>query len=643
MKPADITNLHTLTKPAVSPDGRFAVVGVTRADLEADDYRGHLWIVPTDGSAPPRPLTTGWRDTAPAYSPDGAWLAFLRAADSAGPGAKPQLYVMPTAGGEPRRVTEHPLGAGAPVWSPDSRRIGYAARVPDEGRYAEGGRPDREAPRRITTLQCREDNLGFYTDRRSHVFVVDPFADPAADPVQVSTGDFDDAAVAWSQDGLSLGFVSARHDARDSDLVSDIWRCAPDGSQLQAVTAGMSEGAPRLSVDQLCFGADDGLVYFTGTELGQDGREMLGRNPGLWSVPADGSGKPNRLTDTESIHLVRGGAIEATAGGVLTRAENRGSLELLLISAKGDDPERLLTGPRQVEGMAHSPAVLVAVVGSPDSGGELIAVVGGSERQLTSFAAIPSPRPLEEITATSPDGYPVHGWIVRPEGPGPHPVLLMIHGGPFTQYGWRLFDEAQVYTGAGYAVVMGNPRGSSGYGQAHGTSIIGDAAANPAADLLALLDAAIATGGLDASRAGVLGGSYGGYMTTWFAAHHGDRFKAAVSERAVNAIDSFCGSSDIGWFFAAALWGTDPAGWAAQNPLSFAGQIDIPILIIHSEHDWRCPVEQAQRLFVALKLRGATTEMLLFPGEGHELSRGGRPKHRLARFEALLGWWSRHL
>jgi dipeptidyl aminopeptidase/acylaminoacyl peptidase len=313
MKPADITNLHTLTTPAVSPDGRFAVAGVIRADLEADDYRGHLWIVPTDGSAPPRPLTTGWRDTAPAYSPDGAWLAFLRAAGAEGADAKPQLYVMPTAGGEPRRVTEHPLGAGPPVWSPDSSRISYVARVPDEGRYAEGGRPDREAPRRITTLKYREDNLGFYIDRRAHVFVVDPFAEPAADPVQVTSGDFDHAAVAWSQDGQSLAFVSARHDARDSDLVSDIWRCAPDGSQLQAVTSGTSDGAPRLSADHLCFGADDESVYFTATDLGPDGREMLGRNPGLWSVPADGSDHPSRLTDTESVHLVRGAALEATS------------------------------------------------------------------------------------------------------------------------------------------------------------------------------------------------------------------------------------------------------------------------------------------------------------------------------------------
>ena len=132
-------------------------------------------------------------------------------------------------------------------------------------------------------------------------------------------------------------------------------------------------------------------------------------------------------------------------------------------------------------------------------------------------------------------------------------------------------------------------------------------------------------------------------MTTWLAAHHGDRFRAAISERAVNAIDSFSGSSDIGWFFADDLYGPDPARQAAQSPLTYADQINIPMLIIHSEHDWRCPVEQAQRLFVALKRRGVPVEMLLFPGEGHELSRSGRPQHRLARFEAILEWWSRHL
>jgi dipeptidyl aminopeptidase/acylaminoacyl peptidase len=642
MKPADIALLHVLSKPSVSPDGRFAVVAVTRPDLDTDDYRGQLWIVPTDGSAPPRPFTTGWRDSAPAYSPDGAWLAFLRATGREGQGARPQLHVMPTGGGEPRRVSDQPQGAGAPAWSPDSRRIAYLARVPDEGRYT-SDRADAEPPRRITTLQYREDNLGFFIDRRSHVFVVDALDEPGSGPVQVTSGDFDHEGVAWSPDGQNLALVSARHDARDTDLVNDLWLCAADGSQLRPVTRGGPGDGPRLSISQVRFTPDGASVCFAAADLGPSGRELSGINTGLWSVSADGSAPPRRLTDAETIHLVPDGTIETTPEGVLACAERRGAVELLLVPQDAREPKSLLSGRRQIEGVAYCESMLVVTVTDPSSRGELVAVSDGAERKLTSFAAIPSPRPMEEITAAAPDGYPVHGWIVRPEGQGPHPVLLMIHGGPFAQYGWRLFDEAQVYADAGYAVIMGNPRGSSGYGEAHGKSIVGDAATGAAADLLALLDAGLATGGLDGSRAGVLGGSYGGYMTTWLAANHGERFKAAVSERAVNAIDSFHGSSDIGWVFAAALWGSDTANWVAQSPLSYADQISIPTLIVHSEHDWRCPVEQAQRLFVALKLRGVPTEMLLFPGEGHELSRGGRPNHRVARFEAILDWWARHL
>ena len=642
MKPSDIALLHALSKPTVAPDGRFAVVAVTRPDLDSDDYRGQLWIVPTDGSVPPRPLTTGWRDSAPVYSPDGAWLAFLRAMDAEGPRAKPQLYVMPTNGGEPRRVTDHPLGAGTPAWSSESRRIAYISRVPDEGRYT-SGRAEAEPPRRITTLKYREDNLGFFIDRRSHVFVVDLFDEPASEPVQVTSGDYDHAAVTWNPNGQHLVFVSARHDGRDTDLVTDLWQCEPDGSQLQSLTRCTSTGGHLLSIDQASFTPDGSSVCFVATDVGADGREMHGRNSGLWSVAADGSAQPRRLTDAEAVHLVRGGTIETTQHGALVAAERRGAVELLLVPYDGGEPETLMSGPRQVEGIARTDSMVVAAVTDPDTCGELIALADGTERPLTSFAAVTSPLRPAEITATAPDGYEVHGWIVRPAASGPHPVLLLIHGGPFTQYGWRLFDEAQVYADAGYAVVMGNPRGSSGYGQAHGRGIIGDASRIAASDLVALLDAALATGGLDGSRTGVLGGSYGGYMTTWLAAHYGDRFKAAVSERAVNAIDSVEGSSDIGWVFAADLWGADPANWAVQSPLTYVSQISIPMLIIHSEHDWRCPIEQAQRLFVALKLRGIPAEMLLFPGEGHELTRSGKPSHRAARFEAILDWWSRHL
>jgi dipeptidyl aminopeptidase/acylaminoacyl peptidase len=258
------------------------------------------------------------------------------------------------------------------------------------------------------------------------------------------------------------------------------------------------------------------------------------------------------------------------------------------------------------------------------------------------LAAAATLAPMEPIEAAAPDGYPVHGWLLAPSGPGPHPVVLMIHGGPYTQYRWRLFDEAQVAVGAGYAVVMGNPRGSSGFGQAHGRAIVGRMGTDDMDDLLALLDAALTDPRLDAHRVGVMGGSYGGFMTTWLLGVT-ERFRCGITERALNAFDSFRGSSDIGAFFPAAYPGDDPDGMRAQSPLTHADGITAPTLVIHSEQDWRCPLEQGQRLFVHLKQRGVATELLVFPGEGHELSRSGRPRHRVQRLEAVLAWLERHL
>ncbi|MGH3343056.1 MAG: S9 family peptidase [Carbonactinosporaceae bacterium] len=644
MKPTDLALLHALGVPTMSPDARHAVVAASHPDLDEDAYRGALWRVPTDGSAPPRRLTHGWHDSAPQYSPDGRWLAFLRAAQ----GGKPQVHVMPTDGGEPRRVAEQALGSGPPAWSPDSTRICYVARVPDEGRYGtrDGVTPDREPPRRITTLQFRVDDLGFLIDRRSHVFVVDPFAgDPGSEsqPAQVTSGDYDHDDVAWSPDGALLTFCAARHDERDRDLARDVWVCAPDGSGLCRVSrvsrGGLEASRPR-------FAPDGAHVLFVAADLGPSGRAFFASQDGVWSAPADGSAEARRLTDPERYHVAAAAPLEPTADGVLFAGEHRGAVDLLLAPYDGAEPRPVLAGHRQVQGCAARDGVLVATVAEPATAGELIAVRDGAERVLTSFGAELASRgvhPMAEIDATAPDGHPVHGWVVRPEGHGPHPVLLMIHGGPFAQYGWRLFDEAQVCAGAGFAVVLGNPRGSSGYGRAHGRHIVGDVGARSAPDLLALLDAALEAPDLDAGRVGVLGGSYGGYMTTWLAAHT-DRFRAAISERALNVSDSFLGSSDFGWVLVDELFGTDPERQAEQSPLTYAGKIDTPLLIIHSEQDWRCPVEQAQRLYVALKMRGAVeTELLLFPGEGHELSRSGLPSHRVARFEAILDWWSRHL
>ncbi|HEY8472501.1 MAG TPA: S9 family peptidase [Natronosporangium sp.] len=643
MKPSDISAVRAPGKPTLSPDGRYAVAAVTTPDLDSDEYRAQLWLVPTDSSAPCRQLTHGWRDVEPRWSPDGQWLAFLRAErdPKTGKTGRPQLWVLPAHGGEGRRLTDHPLGVSDPVWSPDSTRLAYTARVPEPGRYGtdEKVTPDAEPPRRITTLSYRFDNIGFLIDRRSHVWTVDL---DGGEPVRVTDGDYDHTGVDWSPTGDLLTFAASRHENAGNDLRTDVWVCAPDGSGLRALTAGgFSAAQPR-------FTPDGQAVCFVSAKLGTGNRAAVCRNAGLWSVPVAG-GEPTRLTDEETYNFARpAGMILPTPDGVLFTDEHRGSIRLLRVPYQGGDPATVVDGERQVIGAAAAGGVTVVTYADPYRPGELAVAEAGELKTLTSWNAAWGTeievRPMVELTGTAPDGYPVHGWVVKPAGEGPHPVLLMIHGGPFFQYGWTMFDEAQVYAGAGYAVVYGNPRGSSGYGQAHAQAVIGNVGEVSATDLLALLDAALAGDPtLDRDRVGVLGGSHGGFMTTWMAAHHGDRFKAAISERAVNAIDSFIGTSDIGSWFADDLYGEDPAQQARQSPLNYAHQINIPMLLIHSEQDWRCPVEQAQRLYVALKRRGVPVELLLFPGEGHELSRSGRPKHRLARFEAILDWWSRHL
>ncbi len=654
MRPDQIDLLLTPSAPTLHPAGNRAVVAVVRPDVGTNSYVGQLWAVPLAGGDPVR-LTRGHRDTAPRFSPDGRLLAFLRAEAD----AKPQLHVVPADGGEPVQLTDAPLGAGAPRWSPDGTRIAYTARDPEPGRYGtvDGVGPDAEDPRLITDVRYLSDGVGYVGDRRTQVFVVDVpdmAADPAgvepAAPTRVTEGPFETASVAWSPDGSRLAFVSARHDGRVEDLRSDVWTCKPDGTDLVRVTP------TTLTADEVAWAGDGATLWLLASDPGPDGLDFIARHSGLFSVPADGSAAPVRHTDAETVDLGEVGShLTVTDDGVLVQNRTRGAVELLRVGGAGDDPVVVLGGQRCVVGQdaVSTPAGTVVVVTAqlPDSPGELFLVSPGGERRLTDFTAAlrggPGVRPLHEVTVAADDGYPVHGWVVLPDGPGPHPVLLDIHGGPFTQYGWHVYDEAQVLAAAGYAVVLANPRGSAGYGQAHGTSIVGGLGQRDAGDLLDYLDGVLADPalGLDGERVGVLGGSYGGYMTAWLIAdpRSADRFAAAIVERGFLDPVSFAGTSDIGWFFGGALLGTDPEQVRAQSPMAAVGRVHTPTFVIHSERDFRCPLEQGQRYFAALQGLGVPSQFLVFPGESHGLTREGQPRHRRQRFDHVLAWWARYL
>lgn len=639
MRPSDIEFLAVPGRPALHGD--LLLAAVSSPHPGENTYHGALWRV---GSTGQDRWTHHDYDSSPVISPDGAQVAFLRAE---GPKARPQLHVMPTGGGEARALTDLPLGAGVPVWAPDSRRIAFTARIPEPGRYGAPGpdgepvEPEAEAPRRITRFDYRLDAIGFLGDRRERLFVVDS-ADPVDEPVPLTDGEVDVSAPAWTPDGETLLFVAPRDWGASGTKEFDIYSVPAAGGA--PVLAVRSAG----SVDNLS--VSDGTIWFIGSEFEWPRSEAC--NPGLWSAPLAGGSPPARLTDDETVYCLAGAGEPAPFGdGILVAVLNRGAVELRTVprDAKSASLEELplVAGQRAaVRSFTVDGDRVAAVIADQRGSGEVVLLSGRTEQVLTDWSKPlrdKGIREAEELTATAPDGYPVHGWLVRPEGEGPHPVLLVVHGGPFAAYDWGLFDEAQVYAAAGYAVVLPNPRGSAGYGQSHGKAISRALGTVDVDDVLALLDSALEQPGLDSSRVGVMGGSYGGFMTTWLAAHHGERFRAAWSERAVNAWDSMQGSSDIGWSFVDAYVGGDLEEQLRRSPLTYADKIRIPFLVMHSEQDWRCPLEQGQRLYVALKRNGVEAEMLLFPGEGHELSRSGRPRHRIQRFEAVLDWWQRHL
>lgn len=656
MGPTDIASLVSVGRPALSPDGGFVVFAASRPDLDADRAVGQLWGIDLPHGTPRR-LTRGVADRAPRLSPDGARIAFLREDDE----GRPQVFVVAAAGGEPVQATDLPLGVTEAVWSPDGAVLALVARVPEAGRY--GTVPGRDAAaepaRRITGIRWHANGLGYVLDRPAHVFVVrapetdaEPFYPPAptleeggrrrvvaAEPRQLTSGEgVSYGGVVFSADGGEVLAIAERLQQQHPDLRDAVVALRADGEGRREVV----EAAAGLGVTDIAVAAD-GTVALLAHELGQSGVDLVAPGTALWLAEDAGV---RRLTDAATLDLGETGSHLTVAGDdVLVQDRARGRVRLLRVSRSGEVTE-VLGGDVEIVGHASAGGVVAASVVTPSSAGELMVIDGAGARAMTSFGAriaaagLVTPR---EVTVSGRDGYPVHGWVATPEGEGPFPAILQIHGGPYASYGVALFDETQVLTDAGYAVVYCNPRGSAGYGRAHGRAIRGAMGTVDADDVIDFLDGAVADDPrLDGDRVGVMGGSYGGYLTAWLIAHD-HRFAGAIVERGMLDPASFQGTSDIGTTFGDEYIGVDAADIARQSPMAVVDRVSTPTLVIHSELDLRCPLEQATRYYAALKRRGVEAELLIFPGENHELSRSGRPRHRVERFEAILEWWARRL
>lgn len=634
MQPSDIPLIKHISDPRIHPDGHRIAFVVTSIDMEGDRYTSsiRLW----EGAA--RHLTYGLHDSAPRWSPDGRSLAFIR--KGTGKTDHPQLAVMPADGGEARVVTSFELGVRDPAWAPD----GLSILVLGTSWYGEWSGLDESErarkPRRVSGFDARLDDSGWLHDRRTYAYLIDPAGE--AEPRRVGCSDESESDPVWSPDGEKVTVVTSRDNARFIEGGAELVEIEVSGGD-EEVRAWRS-GFFLADYDP------SGNLYGIGSPS-PDYPYVCS----LWRLdrpPVDVTGHTDRS--------IGGMAASATLekpiwldDGFLAGMVDRGRAPVVTFHRDGK-ASRVLDGDRYITGLSRSYTGRLAFTATtPTCPGELYEVTpDGDERCLTDFnqgirstGALVDP---EFFRVETVPGVEVDTWVYQPDGEGPFPVLLNIHGGPASEYGFYFFDEFQVYVSAGYAVVASNPRGSEGQGHDWLRAVTGEGWGKvDMEDITAVIEDALRRNPrLDPERIGIMGGSYGGFLTAWVIARD-HRYRSAIVERALTDWESFSGTSDINRDFSGLYLNPTAADdheelWKV-SPLAYADQITTPTLIIHSESDLRCPIGQGEQLFTALLRKGIDVEMIRFPDEGHELSRSGSPRHRVERFEYILDWHARCL
>ena len=651
-----IGNIVQASSPAVSPDGSTVAFVVNRVDSPNNKYFSQVWLAATDSSTPPRAVTGGEHDGNPTWSPDGATLYFTsRRSEKKG---DTTLHALPVGvPGETRTIATMRDGLGDVTVSPNGRWIAFVSRTPHE-RYdapgAQEGDESWQAPRKIERFFTRLNGEGWVYDRPEHVYVV--AADGNGAPRNLTPGEFEHRGVSWLADSSGVVVSGQRHDTWDLDFCTDLY-VLPLAGEIAPITKQTGNYVhPSVS-------PDGGSVAF----LGFDDAATYPQNVKVGLVAATGgehrwiSAALDRTFETTA---GTGSPIWLDGATLLGSAEDRGQTHLFRVHTDGSAPQPLTSGPITVKSFDAAGGTIAFCAGAVDQLTDVFVLTDGEPRRLTAFAdtyrSAYTPLQWERFAVPCTDGSAeIDAWIMRPAGfdpAGSYPVVLNVHGGPHTQYGETFFDEAQFQAAAGFVVLMSNPRGGSGREQSWGQAIMGPLhKVAPGSgwggvdvdDVMAVLDTALERYPFcDRERVGMQGGSYGGYMATMLAGRFSDRFRAICSERAVNNVLTEEVNSDIATIFRVEHGPTHidmPEEYDRLSPIRLVRDINCPLLIIHSENDLRCPINQAEELFVAMRLLGKDVTFYRFPGESHELSRSGSPVHRRQRAEIILDFFAHHL
>ena len=644
----DIFDLEIATDPQISPDGRRVAYVRRSMDIMTDTARGNIWVVNSDGSRH-RPLLSGAGNySSPRWSPSGDRLAYVTAVE--GRGAEIHLRYMDT--GETAMLTNLPRSPSSITWSPDGSHIAFSM-------FVEGKAPTLATPPPkpegatwsepvtvIERLYYRADGQGYLDIGNSHLFVIP--ADGGS-PRQLTSGDYNHGGqLSWSPDGERIAFSANRlDDYEHRPTASEIWSVnVADGELTQLTDRDGPDFSPQFSPN------GELIVY-----RGYDDQKMGYHNTGVYVMNADGSNQRAITPDFDrSISAARWAG---SSNRLYIQYDDSGETKLDLMTLNGrmdnvvgDISSTSIGRPYTSGGFSVAANGAYAyTAGGPYRPADVAAGSrGGAPRKLTQLnedlLAHRELGEVEELTWESVGGLEIEGWIVKPPGfdeNEQYPLILEIHGGPFTAYGPHFSAEVQLFAAAGYVVLYTNPRGSTSYGYDFANEIHHNYPNQDYDDLMAGVDAVIERGYVDEDQLFVTGGSGGGVLTAWIVGKT-DRFAAAVSAKPVINWISTVLTTDIAAFmpeywFSAPPW-EDFEGYWARSPLSLVGNVTTPTMLLTGEQDHRTPIAESEQYYQALKLRRVDTALVRVPGSSHGIA--GRPSRLIAKVDNILAWFERY-
>jgi len=644
----DFFQIRDVSQPEISPDGQWIAYAVRTRMLKEDKNEQRLWMISTHGGDA-IPMTSDAVSSGHArWSPDGKYLSFLSERD----GGKSQVWLLDRRGGEAVRLTDTVQGVDDFEWSPDSTRLVLVLRDPkpediEAARNRE--RPAPATPPRLRTppplvidrLQFKRDTVGYLDRRRTHLYL---FSVSAKTTTQVTSGDFDDSEPAWSPDGKSLAFSSNRTEDADANYKSHIWVAAADNTDQGA---HLTQVTPDPGPDSAPAWSPDGKWIAYVTELDP---HLFYYNTRHLAVVASGGGQAKVLTLAfdRSIHRPR---FSNDGKYIYFAAEDDGTQNLCRIPAGGGEITRPIGGRLAVGtyslGKGDSIAAQISTIDRPDEIFYLPNGTGEPARLTKTNDALLQQLRLAQpdyVRFKSKDGTTVAGYLYKPLDykPGKKvPTLLNPHGGPVGQYAAAFYHLAQLYAANGYAVLLPNPRGSSGYGQKFCAAIYADWGNKDYQDDVAMVDYAVAQGIADPDKLGVGGWSYGGISTDFIIAQT-QRFKAAISGAGVALVASFYGHDHYQRDYDIELghpW-DNKAVWDRISPFYRVASISTPTLFMGGDIDWNVPILGSEQMYEAMKTLGRTTELVVYPGEYHGFT---IPSHIKDRMERFMAWYNHYV